>query len=100
MTMGATRGQVFRTVIWPALFPELVGAMRVILAASWGLQVVAELLGTPAGVGKVFLYLIPLLRPDLIIAVIFWVTVVAVIVDQFVFVPIARWVTRWVPRAE
>lgn len=99
-TMGASRGAVYRTVVWPAVFPELVGAIRVVLAASWGLQVVAELLGTPAGVGKIFAYLVPLLRPDLIIAVIFWVTVIAVVVDQLLFLPLARRATRWVPHID
>ena len=100
MTMGATRAAMFRTVVWPAVLPELIGAIRVVLAASWGLQVVAELLGTPAGVGKIFSYLVPLLRPDLIIAVIFWITAIAVVVDQFLFLPLARRATRWVPRSE
>ncbi len=98
LTLGATQGQVYRTVILPAIVPELAAAMRVALAATWGLEIVSELLGSPAGVGKVFSYLVPLLRPDLIIALIAWVTAVAVSLDQFVLVPLARRSTRWVPR--
>jgi ABC-type nitrate/sulfonate/bicarbonate transport system permease component len=98
-TLGATPGQVFRTVVLPAIVPELVGGMRVAFAASWGLQIVVELLGSPAGIGKLFAYLVPLLRPDLIIALIVWVTLVAVALDQCVLVPLVRWSTRWVPRA-
>jgi ABC-type nitrate/sulfonate/bicarbonate transport system permease component len=71
----------------------------VALAASWGLEIVAELLGSPAGIGRLFTYLVPLLRPDLIIALVFWTTIVAVVLDQLVLVPIVRWTTRWVPRA-
>ncbi len=98
-TLGASRGQVYRTVILPAIIPELVGGMRVAFAASWGLEIVAELMGSPAGVGKLFAYLVGLLRPDLIIALIAWVTVVAVGLDQLVLVPLMRVTTRWVPRA-
>jgi len=98
-TLGATRGQAFRTVILPGIVPELVGAMRVAFAASWGLEIVAELLGSPAGIGRLFTYLVPLLRPDLIIALVFWVTIVAVTLDQLVLVPLVGWGTRWVPRA-
>jgi taurine transport system permease protein len=97
-TLGATRGQAYRTVVLPAIVPELAGGMRVALAAAWGLEIVAELLGSPAGIGKLFAYLVPLLRPDLIIALIVWVTLVAVAFDQLVLVPIVRWSTRWVPR--
>jgi ABC-type nitrate/sulfonate/bicarbonate transport system permease component len=97
-TLGASPGQTFRTVVLPAILPELVGGMRVAFAAAWGLQIVVELLGSPAGIGKLFAYLVPLLRPDLIIALIIWVTVVAVALDQWVLVPFVRWSTRWVPR--
>ncbi len=97
-TLGATPRQVYRTVILPAIIPELVAGMRVAFATSWGLEIVAELLGSPAGIGKLFAYLVPLLRPDLIIALIIWVTLVAVGLDQLVLVPVARWSTRWVPR--
>lgn len=97
MTLGADAGQVYRTVVLPAIVPELIGAFRVVLAASWGLQIVAELLGSPAGIGKQLTYLVPLLRPDLIMALILWVTISAVVVDQFFLLPIARRVTRWVP---
>jgi ABC-type nitrate/sulfonate/bicarbonate transport system permease component len=98
--LGASPGQVYRTVVLPAVVPELVGGVRVALAASWGLQIVAELLGSPAGIGKLFAYLVPLLRPDLIIALILWTTLVAVAIDQLVLVPLARWGTRWVPRGD
>jgi ABC-type nitrate/sulfonate/bicarbonate transport system permease component len=98
-TLGASRGQAFRTVILPGIVPELAGAMRVAFAASWGLQIVAELLGSPAGIGRLFTYLVPLLRPDLIIALVFYTTIVAVALDQLVLVPLVHWSTRWVPRA-
>ncbi len=100
LTMGASPGQMYRTVVLPAIIPELVGGIRVAFAASWGLEIVAELLGSAAGIGRIFAYLVPLLRPDLIIAIIIWVTIVAVTLDQFVLVPLVRVSTRWVPQSE
>jgi ABC-type nitrate/sulfonate/bicarbonate transport system permease component len=97
-TLGATPGQAFRTVVLPAIVPELVGGIRVAFAAAWGLEIVVELLGSPAGIGTLFAYLVPLLRADLIIALIVWVTLLAVALDQCVLVPLVRWSTRWVPR--
>ncbi len=98
-TLGATPGQVYRTVILPGIVPELVGGMRVAFAASWGLEIVAELLGSPAGIGKLFAYLVPMLRPDLIIALVAWVTLVAVGLDQFLLLPLVRMSTRWLAQA-
>lgn len=98
-TLGANRRQMFTGIVAPAIFPELIGAFRVTLASGWGLQIVTELLGTPSGVGRVLVYLVPLLRPDLIIAVIFWMTLLAVLIDTVLFRFVAVRLTRWVPRA-
>ena len=97
-TLGANQAQVYRTVTLPAVIPEMVGGMRVALASAWGIEIVAELLGSPAGIGKLLAYLVPMLRPDIIIALIAWVTVVAVIFDQLLLIPLMRICTRWVPR--
>ena len=36
LTMGASRGQVFRTIVLPAIVPELVGGIRVGVALALG----------------------------------------------------------------
>lgn len=51
LTLGAGRHQVYRTVIIPSIAPHLVGAIRVAAAASWGLDVAAEFIGSQSGLG-------------------------------------------------
>ncbi|MEL7085271.1 MAG: ABC transporter permease [Cyanobacteria bacterium P01_A01_bin.3] len=51
-TLGANRKQVVAQVILPALFPTIVDATRINLAAAWNLVIVAELLSAEQGLGK------------------------------------------------
>src|SRR5690606_35680291 len=51
LTLGATRGAVYRTVIVPSIVPHLLGSVRVAAAASWGLDVAAEFHGAQQGLG-------------------------------------------------
>jgi len=50
-TLGAGRWQVIRKVIVPYTIPGLVDAMRVNIAATWNLVVVAELIAATQGLG-------------------------------------------------
>jgi ABC-type nitrate/sulfonate/bicarbonate transport system permease component len=98
MTLGANRGQMLRTVVVPAIVPELIGAVRVAIATAWGLQVVGELLGTTMGVGKLFSILGMLLATADILALVVWLTIIAIVTDV-VITRLARGVTRWLPTA-
>lgn len=51
LTLGASRRHIYRTVILPEIFPHLLGAIRVAAAASWGLDVAAEFIGSQNGLG-------------------------------------------------
>lgn len=98
MTQGATRGQVFRSVVLPAIVPELVGGIRVAIGVSWGIEIVTEMLGAPRGMGQVFAMLLSLQALDLIVVGIVWIAVMAVVVD-LIFTRFARYITRWMPAA-
>lgn len=95
-TLGANRKQVFTTVVVHAILPELTGGIRVVLAFSWGLEVVSELVGTSKGLGMVIQFLIPVLLSGGIIAIVLWIVSIALIFDA-AFMRIARWMTRWMP---
>jgi ABC-type nitrate/sulfonate/bicarbonate transport system permease component len=95
-TLGASKVQVYRTVILPAIIPELIGGIRVVIGVSWGIQIVTELMGAQQGMGQVFSMAIPMQALDLIIAGILWITLLAATTD-LLFVWFARAVTRWVP---
>jgi ABC-type nitrate/sulfonate/bicarbonate transport system permease component len=96
-TLGASKAQVYRTVVLPAIVPELIGGVRVVIGVSWGIQIVTELMGAQEGMGQVFSMAIPMQALDLIIAGILWITLLAATTD-LVFVSAARAMTRWVPR--
>lgn len=97
-TLGASRFRVFRTVIFPAIVPELVGGIRVAIITGWGLQVIIEMMGANSGIGKIFALTANLNALDLMLVGIFWVVVLAGAMD-IVFVLAARHVTRWRKRA-
>ena len=50
-TLGASKWQRFRTIIVPAIVPELVGPLRVAAALSFTLVVAAEFMGAQTGIG-------------------------------------------------
>jgi ABC-type nitrate/sulfonate/bicarbonate transport system permease component len=96
-TMGASRLQIYRTVVLPAIVPELVAAIRVGIALAWGIAVVAELLGARKGIGNVFSMMLSAQGLDIIMVGIIYVTIIALISD-LVFLWLANWMTRWVDR--
>jgi len=95
-TLGATKAQVYRTVFLPAIIPELIGGVRVVIGVSWGIQIVTELMGAQEGMGQVFSMAIPMQALDLIIAGILWITLLAATTD-LLFLWAARTFTRWAP---
>jgi ABC-type nitrate/sulfonate/bicarbonate transport system permease component len=97
-TLGAKRGRVYRNVILPATVPELIGGIRVIIGVSWGIQIVAELMGSPKGLGQVFSMSVSLQALEIIIPGIMWIALMAYIVDQF-FIRVAGIITKWAPSA-
>jgi ABC-type nitrate/sulfonate/bicarbonate transport system permease component len=53
LTLGAGKHQMLRDILIPATVPEILGGFRIALAGSWGLEAVAELLGSQSGTGKI-----------------------------------------------
>src|SRR5215207_6463458 len=49
-TLGASKAQRFRTIVIPAIIPELIGPLRVATALSFTLVVAAEFMGAQAGI--------------------------------------------------
>ncbi len=96
-TFGASRLARIRTVVLPAMVPEVVGGIRVALAFSWGIEVVAELLGAQNGIGHDFVLLTTVLQVDEIMASIIWISLIAAIVDLIYVAGTGR-MTRWVAR--
>jgi NitT/TauT family transport system permease protein len=51
-TLGGKRWQVLLNVIFPYIYPSIIDACRVNMAASWNLVIVAELVAATEGLGK------------------------------------------------
>jgi NitT/TauT family transport system permease protein/sulfonate transport system permease protein len=94
-TLGASKRQAYRTVVFPAIIPELIGGIRVAIGVAWGIQIVTELMGAQQGMGQVFSMAMPMQALDLIIVGILWITILAATTD-LLFVCAARIITRWV----
>ena len=92
--LGANRRFFATRVILPAIVPEVIGAVRISLAAGWGFQAVAEILGAPAGAGRLIqVYSVAVMTPE-IFGVVLSLGVIAVVTDAVV-VAAGTWVTRW-----
>jgi sulfonate transport system permease protein len=55
-TLGATRFQLYRTVILPSIFPELRSTILLSLGAAWAAELGAEYLGAQSGLGYIIVY--------------------------------------------
>lgn len=65
-SLGATRGQVFRYVIFPSCLPEIFTGMRVSIAFTYTTLVAAEMVAATSGVGWMVLDASKFLRSDVI----------------------------------
>lgn len=50
-SLGASKAHIYRTVVIPAIVPELIAGWRVALALAFALMVAAELMGAQQGLG-------------------------------------------------
>lgn len=55
MTLGGNRRQILWTVIVPAVLPDVVTAMRQMLAVSWTYLVIAEIMAPTTGIGAMMM---------------------------------------------
>jgi ABC-type nitrate/sulfonate/bicarbonate transport system permease component len=97
LTLGANRGRIYSTVIVPYIIPHLIGAIRVAAAASWGLDVAAEFMGSQTGLGYLIIMQQTYLRTAGIIMLVIVYSLLAVIMDTLI-AAIERRITRWTER--
>ncbi len=81
-TLGASQLRIYRTVIVPGIVPQLVGAVRVAAAASFGLDVAAEMIGAQKGLGHMMINSQLYLQTDGIVVVIVIFSLLAFLLDQ------------------
>lgn len=54
-TMGAPKLTAYRTIVVPAIVPELVGAGRVVIGVAWSVLLAGEFLAAQTGIGHVLI---------------------------------------------
>jgi NitT/TauT family transport system permease protein len=90
MTLGATRWQILRTVVVPAVLPNVVTAMRQMLAVSWTYLVIAEIVASTNGIGAMMMRARRFLHTDEIMAGIIVIGVLGLMFD-LLFRMLHRW---------
>lgn len=93
-TLGATPRRIVRDVLIPGTVPQILGGVRIALAGAWGLEAIAELLGSQNGIGKAVELFAGAMDVEGIFAALLVLGVVAVLFDAITascFAKIAAW---------
>lgn len=96
--LGASRWRTLWTIDAPAMLPALIAGLRVTIATSIGVAVVAEYLAAPFGIGRVIKFAMSFSRLDLIIVGIVWATLFSVTLDVLLR-RVSRYLLRWTERS-
>jgi ABC-type nitrate/sulfonate/bicarbonate transport system permease component len=97
LTLGANRNIIYRTVIVPYIIPHLIGAIRVAAAASWGLDVAAEFMGSQQGLGYLIILQQTYLRTAGILLLVAIYSILAIILD-IIIASLESRITKWTER--
>ncbi len=89
-TLGASDRRIVRDVLLPGTVPQILGGIRIALAGCWGLEAIAELLGSQYGIGKIIQVLAGATDVQGIFAALFVLGIVAVVCDMLAAFGIAR----------
>ena len=93
-TLGATPRQMVRDILIPATVPEILGGLRIALAGAWGLEAIAELLGSQSGIGKVLEALAGATDPQGIMATLVLLGLTAILADALLALAVTR-IAAW-----
>lgn len=95
-SLGATRFQVYRTVVLPAIVPALIGGIRVSLGVSWAIVLAAEYLGAQSGLGRILILSQTFFDTGRMVIIVLLFIGYAVLLNVVVTWILYR-TTRWVP---
>jgi ABC-type nitrate/sulfonate/bicarbonate transport system permease component len=93
-TLGATSRRIVWDMLIPGTVPQILGGVRIALAGAWGLEAIAELLGSQYGIGKAVELFAGVTDVEGIFAALLVLGVVAVVFDAitaFCFGKITAW---------
>ena len=89
MTLGGSRSQILWTVVVPAVLPNVLIAMRQMLAIAWTYLVIAEIIASTTGIGAMMMRARRFLHTDDIMAGIVTIGVLGLLFDV-----LFRWLYR------
>lgn len=98
-SLGASENQVYRTVILPAIVPELVSGLRIAAALAFGTVVAAEFIGAESGIGARIMLASRTLDTGVVLLGTIVIGVLAALVEQAIRLVNAR-ATRWAERTD
>lgn len=90
LTLGAGRPTVVARVIFPAVLPDIVTAMRQMLAMAWTYLVIAEIVASTTGIGAMMMRARRFLKTDEIMSGIIVIGVLGLAFD-LLFAALHRW---------
>lgn len=93
-SLGASRGHVYRSVVLPAIVPEILSGFRIGSALAFAVIVAAEFLGADAGIGRLIMQASRTLNTPVVLLGTICIAVMAVALD-LVISRISAYVTRW-----
>jgi ABC-type nitrate/sulfonate/bicarbonate transport system permease component len=94
MTFGAGPAFRIRHILIPGAVPEIIGGLRITLASAWGLEVFAEILGAPSGLGQAIKALTNLNSVSGLLACVVIIAATAIFTDVLLFT-LGRRVASW-----
>lgn len=93
-TLGASQRRILRDILLPGTVPQILGGIRIALAGCWGLEAIAELLGSQFGIGKIIEVLAGATDVQGIFAALLVLGLVAVLCDMLAAFAISR-IAAW-----
>ncbi|MBA4496290.1 ABC transporter permease [Paenactinomyces guangxiensis] len=83
-SFGATRWQIFRTIIFPACIPDMIAALKVNVGLSWVGVIVGEFLVSKAGLGYLIIYGFQVFNLNLVMLSLVIVALIATVMYQVI----------------
>lgn len=93
-SLGAGRGRVYRSVVLPAIVPEILSGFRIGSALAFAVIVAAEFLGADAGIGRLIMQASRTLNTSVVLLGTVVIAAMAVLLDTAISRLSAR-ITRW-----
>ncbi len=97
-TLGATRGKTYRSVVLPAIIPEIMSGARIGIALAFAVTVAVEFMGAKYGIGYLIMQASRTLNTEVVILGTIIIGLEAFIIERLLQL-ISKRITRWTEKA-